>query len=65
MPTPWKQNIVAVVAGCILAFAGSALSTVVPVKGKAGDLVLRNCTAADGNTVPGAECGYAMQVSLK
>ena len=58
MPTPWKQS-VAAVAGGALAFANSALA-VDPVKGKLGDLVLGKCTAADGNTLPGAECGYAM-----
>ncbi|KAM5545960.1 hypothetical protein V8D89_000086 [Ganoderma adspersum] len=58
MPSPWKQN-VAAVAGGALAFAGSALA-VDSVKGKLGDLVLGKCTAADGNTLPGAECGYAI-----
>ena len=59
MPPPWKQNVATVVAGGALAFAGSALS-VDPVKGKLGDLVFGKCTAADGDTLPGAECGYAM-----
>ena len=59
MSAPWKQNLATVVAGGALAFTGSALS-VDPVKGKLGDLVLGKCTASDGHTVPGAECGYAM-----
>ena len=53
----WKHNVAALFAGGALAFSGSTAS-VSSIQGNVGDIFWGNCTGND--TLPGAECGYAM-----